>query len=153
MDYEDHISPLELDEAENEVEEDMKLYEALKEVEEHIELDFDDDDNDDLHSEKIEKLTLPLVSKWNLPDDGPPIYGLEVPVMKEDDFIQDLMYRNDIDDDDDPPPHVFDPLPPPPAPCPQCNFLCSLEDVRPLYATTLCIPAADKGVADQEHVV
>nr|GEV78930.1 ribonuclease H-like domain-containing protein [Tanacetum cinerariifolium] len=82
-----------------------KLYE------EHIELDFDDY----LHSEKVEKLTLPWVSKWNLPDDGPPVYGLEVPVMKEDDFIQDSMYRTDIDIDidddyDDPP------LPAPPAP-------------------------------------
>ncbi|GJR01173.1 hypothetical protein Tco_0524157, partial [Tanacetum coccineum] len=34
--------------------------------------------------------------------------------------------------------------------CPDSNFLCSLDDVRPLYATILCIPAADKGVADQE---
>ncbi|GKA61625.1 hypothetical protein Tco_0761144, partial [Tanacetum coccineum] len=102
-----------------------------------------------------------------------------VPVMKDDDFIQDSMYRNNIDvDDDDPPPHVFDPLPPPPAPitfavflvgiyldfnvykkwlqtnligtCPQCKVSCSSEDVRPLYATPLSIPAADKGVADPE---
>ncbi|GKA24302.1 zinc finger, RING/FYVE/PHD-type containing protein [Tanacetum coccineum] len=34
--------------------------------------------------------------------------------------------------------------------CPQCNILCTLKDVRPLYATPLCIPAADKGVADQK---
>ncbi|GKA05318.1 zinc finger, RING/FYVE/PHD-type containing protein [Tanacetum coccineum] len=188
----DHISLFELDEAEKEVAE--------------MELDLDDDDDD---FEKVEDLTLPLVSKWDSPDDGSPLYGLEVPVMKDDEFILDSMYRNDIDidididdddDDDDPPlpPHVFDPLPPPPAPvcsicfkdwtplhhfwcpfygvfsclpcghifgfqciqewlqtnlrgtCPQCKALCSLKDVRTLYATRLCIPAADKGVVDPE---
>ncbi|GKC16785.1 hypothetical protein Tco_1013567, partial [Tanacetum coccineum] len=179
----DHISLFELDEAEKEVAE--------------MEFDLDDDDDD---FEKVEDLSLPLVSKWDSPDDGPPSYGLEVPVMKDDEFILDSMYRNDIDidididDDDDPPlpPHVFDPLPPPPAPldlvdvfmygllprtsprdsgskwtisyrnglasvsegsfseCPQCKALCSLKDVRTLNATCLCIPAADKGVADPE---
>ncbi|GJY78312.1 hypothetical protein Tco_0484113 [Tanacetum coccineum] len=76
----------------------------------------DDDDDDDEDFEKVEKLTLPLVSRWIF-SDGLPIDGLEVPVMKEDDFIHDSMYRNDFvfGPRKDPPPHVFDPLPPPPA--------------------------------------
>ena len=97
----------------------LELEEAEKQLQEDMELDVDEDDEED-DFEKVDKLRLPLVSKWNYPD-GTPIEGLEVPAMKEDDFILDSMYRDDIvygptTEDPPPPPHVFDPLPPPPAP-------------------------------------
>nr|GEW37367.1 zinc finger, RING/FYVE/PHD-type [Tanacetum cinerariifolium] len=91
------------------------------EEEEDMDLDVDEDD-----FEQVEMLTLPSHC----------VYWLEVPVIKEDEFIDDSMYRDDFDEDE-----FIDPLP---ADCPQCNMLCTLEDVRPLYATPLRIPAADK---------
>ncbi|PWA37520.1 zinc finger, RING/FYVE/PHD-type [Artemisia annua] len=81
------------------------------------------------------------MSLWIRPSNGKPIDGLEVPVMKDDAFIHDSMYRNDIvfGPRKDPPPHVFDPVPAPPAP------FCSICFQ---HWTTPCFPSSAGGVVD-----
>ncbi|PWA72845.1 zinc finger, RING/FYVE/PHD-type [Artemisia annua] len=78
------------------MEEDHKPMEANKEYnqeeeEQQVELEFDLDNNDDF--EQVEEMTLPLVISRN--ENGKTVHEIEVPVMKDDDFIDDSMYRDD----------------------------------------------------------
>ena len=63
-----------------------------RDEEEQVELELDLNDNDD-DFEQVEEMTLPLVVSRI--DNGKTVHEMEVPVMKDDDFLDDSMYRDD----------------------------------------------------------
>ena len=67
------------------------------EEEQQVELELDLDDNDD-DFEQVEEMTLPLVISRI--DNGKTVHEIEVPVMKDDEFIDDSMYRDDYEPTD-----------------------------------------------------
>ncbi|GJT31052.1 zinc finger, RING/FYVE/PHD-type containing protein [Tanacetum coccineum] len=124
----DHISLFELDEAEKEV------------AEMELDLDDDDDDHDDppLPPHVFDPLP-PPPAHLDLVDVF--MYGLLPRTSPRDSGSKwTISYRNGLASVSE---GSF-------SECPQCKALCSLKDVRTLNATCLCIPAADKGVADPE---
>nr|GEW78473.1 hypothetical protein [Tanacetum cinerariifolium] len=123
-----------------------------RDQEEQIELELDPDDNDD-DFEQVEEMTLPLVISRI--DNGKIVHEIEILlkplVLDHPRFKQKLLICLPCG-------HIFGAscikrwlqIDICSKKCPQCNFVCSFESARPLYATSFRIPVADIGAEDQK---